>query len=196
MLLALSTPWPEPMGLPAGSDNKGSRIWDTKSGQELLSLKNTGPALGLAFSPDGKRLACSDNRSQIKEQYGKRPKQALVDSAYATQDSVTVAESTGTQVVSTIPRADQLTQHGKDPHAQQRRDTLEYALFRARMAEPEYQKLYQSRPLIAEFPNADCRNRNLRPFRVHGLVKVEAVALWHALAFNLLRLINPEVLVA
>jgi transposase len=130
---------------------------------------------------------------KVRQQYGRTPKQALVDSAYATQESVTAVERTGTKVVSTVPRAEQLEQHGKDPHARQRRDTDEYAVFRARMAEPEYQTLYKSRPSIAEFPNADCRNRNLRQFRVRGLVKVKAVALWHALAFNLLRLIRLEI---
>jgi transposase len=130
---------------------------------------------------------------KVREQYGKTPKQALVDSAYATQESVTAAELGGTKVVSAVPRADQLEQHGKDPHTRQRRDTDEYAVFRARMAEPGYQKLYKSRPSIAEFPNADCRNRNLRQFRVRGLRKVKAVVLWHALAFNLLRLIRLEV---
>lgn len=130
---------------------------------------------------------------KIRAQYGKAPRQALVDSAYATQESVTVAESSGTKVVSTVPRAEQLEKHGKDPHERQRRDTDEYAVFRARMAEPEYQELYKSRPSIAEFPNADCRNRNLRQFRVRGLLKAKAVALWHALAFNLLRMVRLEV---
>jgi hypothetical protein len=131
---------------------------------------------------------------KVRTHYGKTPAHALVDSAYATQESVTTAEVNGTKVVSTMPRASQLVQNGKDPHSRQRRDTDEYATFRARMADPEYQKLYKSRPSIAEFPNADCRNRNLRQFRVRGLVKAKAVALWHALAFNLLRLINLEVL--
>lgn len=130
---------------------------------------------------------------KIRKDYGRNPSQALVDSAFATQESVTVAQTGGTQVVSTVPRADQLERHGKDPHARQRRDTDEYVKFRARMAEPEYQTLYKSRPSIAEFPNADCRNRNLRQFRVRGLVKAKAVALWHALAFNFLRLIALEV---
>jgi transposase len=130
---------------------------------------------------------------KIRQDYGRNPQQALVDSAYATQDAVTVAQSRGTQVVSAVPRAEQLRQHGKDPHARQRRDTDEYVKFRARMAEPESQALYKSRPSIAEFPNADCRNRNLRQFRVRGLVKVKAVALWHALAFNFLRMIALEV---
>lgn len=131
---------------------------------------------------------------KIRDQYAKTPSQALVDSAYATQESVTLAEAGGTKVISAVPRAEQLEKHGKDPHTRQRRDTDEYAKFRARMADPEYQKLYKSRPSIAEFPNADCRNRNLRQFRVRGLVKVKAVALWHALAFNFLRLTNLGVL--
>jgi len=130
---------------------------------------------------------------KVQKHYGKKPAHALVDSAYATQQSVTEAETAGTKVVSTVPRADQLEKHGKDPHERQRRDTDEYATFRPRMAEPEYQQLYKSRPSIAEFPNADCRNRNLRQFRVRGLLKVKAVALWHALAFNFLRQIRLEV---
>jgi transposase len=124
---------------------------------------------------------------QLRQDYDRTPSQALVDSAFATQEAVTTAEQGGTQVVSTVPRAEQLERHGKDPHARQRRDTDEYVQFRARMAQPEYQTLYKSRPSIAEFPNADCRNRNLRQFRVRGLAKVKAVVLWHALAFNFLR---------
>ncbi len=131
---------------------------------------------------------------KIREDYGRTPSHAIVDSAYATQESVTTAETGGTKVVSTMPRAGQLEKNGKDPHSRQRRDTDEYAAFRARMAEPEYRKMYKTRPSIAEFPNADCRNRNLRQFRVRGLAKVQAVALWHALAFNFLRLINLGVL--
>ena len=131
---------------------------------------------------------------KIREQYGKTPRNALVDSAYVTQESVTAAEAGGTKVVSSIPRAEQLAKHGKDPHTRQRRDTDEYVAFRARMAEPEYQELYKTRPSIAEFPNADCRNRNLRQFRVRGLAKVTAVALWHALALNFMRLMGLKIL--
>ncbi len=131
---------------------------------------------------------------KIRQDYGRTPQQALVDSAYATQDSVTIAESAGTKVVSTIPRGEQLQRHGKDPHMPQRRDTDEYIQFRARMAQPEYQTLDKSRPSIAEFPNADCRNRNLRQFPVRGLKKVKAVALWHALAFNFMRMLTLGVL--
>jgi hypothetical protein len=107
-----------------------------------------------------------------------------------TKEGVTAVELAGTEVVAAIPRSEQLKKHGKDPHARQKGDTDQYASFRARMAEAEYKDLHRLRPSMAEFPNADCRNRNLRQFRVRGLMKVKAVALWHALAFNFLRMLN------
>ena len=128
----------------------------------------------------------------VCETYGRQPDTVLVDSAYAVKDDLTQVEATGTEVVSTVPRAGQLEKHGKDPHAKQKGDTEEYAAFRARMQDPEYQALYKTRPSIAEFPNADCRNRNLHQFNVRGLFKVKAVTLWHALAFNFLRMIKLQ----
>jgi transposase len=192
-------------------DGETTRVSTTDPDARKMKMANGGydPAFNVQFATDAdaRLIVAVDVTNggtdggelppmldKVREHYGKSPAQALVDSAYATQDSVTFAESHGTKVVSTIPRADQLLEHGKDPHAPQRRDTPLYALFRARMKEPEYQELYKSRPSIAEFPNADCRNRNLRQFRVRGLVKVKAVALWHAIAFNFLRLIHLEVL--
>jgi len=127
---------------------------------------------------------------KVRSDYCRTPQKALVDSAYATKEGVKAVEAVGTEVVSTVPRSEQLDKHGKDPHARQKGDSDEYANFRARMAEDEYRDLYKLRPSIAEFPNADCRNRNLRQFRVRGLVKVKAVALWHALAFNFTRMLN------
>jgi transposase len=127
---------------------------------------------------------------QVKARYGKAPRTVLVDSAFATRSSVEQAEANGTQVLSSIPRASQIAGNGKDPHARNHRDSDHYAAFRARMAEPEHRERYKQRPSIAEFPNADCRNRGLRQFLVRGLEKGKAVALWHALAFNLLRMIN------
>lgn len=127
---------------------------------------------------------------QLHRDYGKNPQHVLVDGAYATKESVTTAEKRGTKVVSQVPRAEQMRKHGNDPHTPQYRDTPEYAAFRQRMALPEYQALYKQRSSVAEFPNADCRNRGLRQFRVRGLIKAQAVALWHALAFNFIRFLN------
>jgi transposase len=188
-------------------DGEKTRVSTTDPDARKMKMANGGydPAYNVQFASDGDARvivgvevtnAGTDGgelepmHKKICATYGKTPKQELVDGAFATIDGVTAVETAGTKVVSSIPRSEQLERHGKDPHTRQKNDTNEYSNFRARMAEAEYQELYRLRPSIAEFPNADCRNRNLRQFRVRGLVKVNAVALWHALAFNFLRMIN------
>jgi transposase len=184
-----------------------TRVSTTDPDARVMKMANSGfdPAYNVQFATDGDARVIvavdvinegSDGNelppmtATITRNYGKTPAVSVVDSAYATIDSVTEAEQAGTTVVSSIPRSEQLKEHGKNPHAPQRKDTPEYMAFRARMAEPEYQKLYKTRPSVAEFPNAQCRNHNLRQFRVRGLIKVKAVALWHALAFNFQRMIH------
>jgi transposase len=190
-------------------DGESTRVSTTDPDARKMKMANGGfdPAYNVQFATDAKARvivgvtvtnAGTDGGElppmldKIKQSYGKQPNRALVDGAFATIESVTLAEVGGTQVISSIPRAGELRQNGKDPHMRQGRDTDEYATFRKRMADPEFQKLYKSRPSVAEFPNAECRNRNLRQFRVRGLVKVTAVALWHALAFNFLRVLDLQ----
>jgi transposase len=192
-------------------DGETTRASTTDPDARKMKMANGGydPAYNVQFASDGDARvivsvevtnAGTDGgelqpmHEKVSTTYGKTPKRALVDGAYATIDGVTAVETAGTEVVSSIPRSEQLEKHGKDPHTRQKNDTDQYANFRARMAKEEYQQLYRLRPSIAEFPNADCRNRNLRQFGVRGLVKVKAVALWHALAFNFLRMINLGVL--
>ena len=193
-------------------DGEKTRVSTTDPDARKMKMANGGydPAYNVQFASDGDaRVIVSVDvtnagtdggelapmQEKIRTTYGKTPKKGLVDSAYATKEGVTAVETAGTEVVSTVPRSEQLEKHGKDPYARQKGDTDQYANFRARMAKPEYQELYRLRPSIAEFPNADCRNRNLRQFRVRGLVKAKAVALWYALAFNFTRTLNLGVVV-
>lgn len=193
-------------------DGEKTRVSTTDADARKMKMANGGydPAYNVQFASDGDARvivgvdvtnAGTDGgelvpmHEKVCSTYGKTPKQELVDGGYATKEGITAVELAGTIVVSTVPRSEQLEKHGKDPHARQKGDTDQYASFRARMAEPEYKELYRWRPSIAEFPNADCRNRNLRQFRVRGLVKVKAVALWHALAFNFTRMLNLGALV-
>ncbi|MCP4857412.1 MAG: hypothetical protein GY903_23255 [Fuerstiella sp.] len=53
---------------------------------------------------------------------------------------------------------------------------------------------FKQRPSIAEFPNAECRNRGLQQFRVRGLEKVRTVSLWYAITFNFMRMRNLGVI--
>lgn len=127
---------------------------------------------------------------QLKQRYQRVPHKTVTDAAYSTKSGVSQASQAGVLPVSSIPRAKQLIEHGKDPHAQQKGDSVEYAAYRERMLEAENIDLCKQRPSVAEFANADCRNRGLQQFNVRGLSKVKAVALWHAICFNLRRQLN------
>lgn len=65
------------------------------------------------------------------------------------------------------------------------------------MGSEEARALYQERAAVAEYVNAQARNRNLILLPVRGLKKVRAVAILHALAHNLMRMItlSPNLLV-
>ena len=80
------------------------------------------------------------------------------------------------------------------PHARQPSDSEEMFAFRRRMATGEAKELYKQRSAIAEFPNAECRNRGLHQFRVRGLEKVRTVSLWYAMTFNFMRMLDLNVL--
>ncbi len=54
------------------------------------------------------------------------------------------------------------------------------------MATPEAQAIYKERAATAELVNAQRRNWGLGQFRVRGVAKVRTIALWYALALNLM----------
>ena len=103
----------------------------------------------------------------------------------AESPALTVSEL---QVYAPLPNEKKQLQSGNDPYAPKARDSEQMSAFRARMGTPEAKEVYKQRPSIAEFPNADCRNRGLHQFRVRGCVKAKAQTLWHVLAFNFLRM--------
>lgn len=192
---------------PAKGSGDETRVSTTDADARNMKMANGGfsPALNVQFATDaetrmivavqvtnegtdGGQLA--PMQQEVIENYDQTPEHILVDSAYATKEGVTEVEKAGSKVVSTVPRTEQLAKHGKNSHERQKGDTDEYANFRSRMQEEEYQKMYKRRPSIAEYPNAVCRNRGLQQFNVRGMVKAKAVVLLHALAYNLTRMLK------
>lgn len=127
---------------------------------------------------------------QIVDNYDKTPGKHLVDGGFAKKEDVTDLARLGTKVYAPLINEEKQLAAGKDPYEPRAGDTPEMAEFRQRMGTPEAKEIYKQRPGVAEFPNADCRNRGLTQFRVRGLTKVKAQAMWHVLAFNLLRFIK------
>ena len=129
---------------------------------------------------------------QIEQRYGQRPKEYLVDGGFVSVNDITQLERDGTKVYAPIKDEERQRAKGKDPYERQRCDTDETFVWRQRMQTEEAKSIYRERPSTAEFPNADCRNRGLQQFRVRGLPKVKAVSLWHALTFNLMRMLSLD----
>ena len=70
------------------------------------------------------------------------------------------------------------------------KDSVAVAEWRQRMATEEAQTIYKDRAATAECVNALARNRGLRQLLVRGLTKVKAIALWFAIAHNLMRAVS------
>ncbi len=133
-------------------------------------------------------------QKEVTDQYGVVPKNYVVDGGFPTVHDVTEVEKTGSQVVAPMTHEDRIAKRGGDPHARRAHDTDEMAAFRQRMATDEAKAILKRRPSIAEFPNAECRNRGLHQFRVRGLKKVRVVVLWHAIVFNFMRMRSLRIL--
>ena len=123
---------------------------------------------------------------QHVDRYGRPPGATLVDGGFAKKEDIEQASSPqiGTVVYAPVQKP---KKEGQDPYAPRPGDSPAVIEWRKRMATPEAQEIYKERAATAECVNAIARNRGLRQFVVRGLKKVRAVALWFALAHNLMR---------
>lgn len=128
-----------------------------------------------------------EHHQRVRQRYGVTPQKYLVDGGFTTHGDIKKLEQAGTEVYGPIPKAAKLLANGNDPHARQPRDSDEMFKFRQRMATAEAKETYRKRSSVAEFPNAECRNRGLHQFPVRGLTRVLASALLHAVTFNFMR---------
>jgi len=121
--------------------------------------------------------------TQLTTRYGQPPAAMLADAPYATHaDLQQVSGHTCVYAPVPEPRTptrDRFAPHPADPPA--------VAAWRQRMGTAEAQAIYKTRAATAECVNAQARNRGLWRVWVRGLPKVRAVALWYALAHNLIR---------
>jgi transposase len=130
----------------------------------------------------------------VCEKYDKIPENYTVDGGFATIEDITAVEERGSRVAAPMTHEDRITKRGGDPHARRAHDTNAMFAFRQRMMTENSKAILKQRPSIAEFPNAECRNRGLSQFRVRGLEKVRTATLWYAITFNFLRMLHLGVL--
>jgi transposase len=182
---------------------------DPEARRMKMADGGTRPAMNVQFASDGDAQIIiavqvtsqgSDSGlmgpmyEKIRGDYSPTPDQYLVDGGFTHRDDVTQLEAGGTQVYAPLYQEEKQLEQGKNPYALRPGDSAEMAAFRVRMGTQEAKDIYKRRSAIAEFPNADCRNRGLTQFRVRGLVKAKAQTLWHVLAFNFCRMLKLDYL--
>jgi transposase len=121
---------------------------------------------------------------QIHERYQRRPQRWLADGDFAVRADIEQLHAVGTIAYTPPKRPHNLKRELDAPRPD---DSPVLEEWRQRMGTPEAQAIYRQRASSVECVNAHARNRNLKQFTVRGLVKVRAVALWQALAQNVLR---------
>jgi transposase len=127
---------------------------------------------------------------EIVRRYGKAPETLLVDTHYATADDIVALAQhvKGPVKVYAPPPAerDNVKAATLAKRAKQRaREPDSVKEWRSMMATPAGEAVYGRRKLIERI-NAHLKNRGFGFIPVRGLIKAKAVALWHALANNLL----------
>lgn len=184
---------------------KEARASTTDPESQRMKMADGGfrPAFNVQFATDGETrmvvgvdvVQAGGDQGQMApmhekvcQDYDTTPEDYLVDGGFSVNDDIVAVEQRDTKVYGVIKNAQKQLDEGKDPYAAKRRDVPEMAAFRARMGTAQGQQKYSQRAGIAEFPNAECRNRGLTQFRVRGLAKAKAQTLWHVLAHNFNRL--------
>ena len=121
--------------------------------------------------------------AQIEQRTGHKPKAYLVDAAYTDKASVDALAAMDVTLYGSVPE-----RWGQDPFKTQMTDSVAVSAWRKRMGTEEAKEIYKERSPTCERVNADVRTyRTMDRMLVRGAGKVLCVALWNALALNLMR---------
>jgi transposase len=124
---------------------------------------------------------------QVQQRYSEQPAQWLVDGGYARHDDIEEADGRGTLVYAPVAKP---KDSSRDPYVALPGDSQAIAQWRQRMGSEAAKDIYKQRAATAECVNAIARGRGLMQFVVRGLSKVKAVALWYAVAHNMMRAVT------
>ena len=144
--------------------------------------------LGVEVSSEG-----SDNaglsepmRRQVEQRTGGKVRQQLIDGGYMRTDDIEQAHLKGVELFVPPKPARNAGKRGHELEPK-RGDTEAVLCWKRRMGSEEGKEIYKARAATSETVNADLRTyRGLSQITVRGLKKARCVALWCALAYNLM----------
>ncbi len=129
----------------------------------------------------------------VQQRYALTPSHWLADGGFTKLQAINELTERGTQPVVPPPKSRNPDIDCLQPKAD---DTPAQAQWRQLMGSDWGKDLYIHRAATVECANAQLRRRGLLQFNVRGLLKVRAVALWHALAHNLMRMRSLNIAIA
>jgi transposase len=125
-------------------------------------------------------------RRQVEQRSGSKVEQHLLDGGYLRMEDIERAQQQEVELFVPPKPARTAEKRGRElePKA---RDSAAEAAWKQRMASVEGQEIYKQRASTSETVNADLRSyRGLTQLTVRGLSKIRCVALWCALAYNVM----------
>jgi hypothetical protein len=184
-------------GRKAKAEPRGS-MTDAEARKMRMANGGFGPGYNAQFATDAQSgmivgVSVNNNGSdsgqappmieQIEKRTGQKPKAYLVDAGYTDKASVDGLDAMGVTLYGAV-----VERWGKDPFKPQMNDSVAVSALRKRMGSVEGKEIYKERSQLAERVNADVRTyRTMDRMLVRGAGRVLCVALWNALALNLMR---------
>jgi transposase len=199
-----------------GTDPESARVSTTDAQARRMKMADGGfrPAYNVQYAVDcdsqvvvGVEVvsAGSDHQQmapmveQVEQRAGRAPEHWLVDGGFVSHEQINdVADKT--TVLAPVPEAKPRKTNKDDDNRTppppgskfepRKGDSEAVKAWRQRMSSDDAKTLYKKRAATIECVNALARNRGLQQFRVRGQLKARAVALLHALAHNLMRMMS------
>lgn len=125
-------------------------------------------------------------RQQVEQRSGHKVEQHLMDGGYLRKDDIEQAHEHGVELF-VPPKTAKNPQNRGQELEPKRGDSAAVLAWKQRMASGEGKEIYKERAATSETVNADLRSyRGLSQITVRGLHKAKCVALWCALAYNVM----------
>jgi len=180
------------------------RVSSTDAEARRMKMPNGGfnPAVNVQLAADTKSRAIvgvevsqegSDSaglsqpmREQVEKRTGRKVEQQLLDGGYFRKQDLEQAH--GEKVELLVPPKPARNRHRRGRELDPKRGDSEAVLaWKRRMKSAEGKQIYKQRGSTSETINADLRSyRGLTQATVRGLAKIKCVALWCALAYNVM----------
>lgn len=130
-------------------------------------------------------------RRQVERRSGGKVRQQLLDGGYMRARDIEQAHAQGVELFVPPKCARQPGNRGRELEPK-RGDTEAVLAWKRRMRSPEGKEIYKERAATSETVNAELRSyRGLVQITVRGLKKARCVALWCALAYNVMHFAAP-----